>query len=343
MRKFMQIIVGIILLALPALGCAHLIDEVAESIVVSIDSEDRTDFQIQLAFHKTRLERYHVQAEQLGLLQARTDAAFIRRLHRSFSVVGCSWAMPASVNVRQELGRNKFVAYRLRARCQSPQETLTFRREDHDRAKTRTTLYITTKLGEQPPKRHLMPPRLAAIALPLTDASAKALPIENETSEGKAFTSPTPGQPLRERVLPSTSKDDIPGWLVPPPLGLVRLWIEAGASHLLKGADHLALIFVLVVLGGGLRSLTGRVLAFSLGHLLTMALTMAAQLSTHLLSELAVALTVVWAGVRLFTDNRDRPAPSWVAMVICGCVHGVAFGGELYALMGSADGLLWPM
>ena len=341
MHKALSTLALLLALILPANGDAHLIDEVAESIVISIHTEDRLTFEAELAFHRARLQRYHTQAEQLGLPKARTDAAFSRRLQTSFSLVGCTWLSDKSES--RNLGRGKFIAYRLRARCPVAKDAVTLRREDHDRAKTRTTLYITTQVGDGPVRRQLLPPRLAALSLPLTGATRAAPAPHGEEPGDEPQAAPTPGQPIDVSTLPPPNAQRGPSWLTPPPKALLLLWVEAGAKHLTGGPDHLALLLTLVLLGGSLASLAGRVILFSLGHVVAMAVAFALAVPTNVFSELAVAATVVWAGWVVWSRAAQPEAMGRVAMVFCGCVHGVAFGTELFMLMGSPDGLLWPL
>ncbi len=360
-------LVAVATLAMGALGArpaqAHLIDEVAESVVIALSTRDRATFEAQFVLHTERLEAYFDQAEQLGMGVARSDAAFARRLAAGFAFTGCTLA-PATAAVGRPVKGGVFRAFRLTVRCPKPVSALRLVRRDHDRARTRTTLYVTMRQGEAPARRLLLPPRLAALDIPLDGGRVDTQTPPRATSEPPAPTRvqatpgvaqgdqrrdterlqhPTPGDPVSVRALPRPGPPTAP-WrraLRPPPWSIVALWADAGARHLAGGLDHLLFLTALALAALRWRRLVLAAVCFSVGHLVTMALAIAFAWPSSPWVECAIGLSIAWAGVGARAPGLSRSA--LVGAAAFGLVHGAAFGSELRHLIGGSEGLVWPL
>ncbi len=117
-------------------------------------------------------------------------------------------------------------------------------------------------------------------------------------------------------------------------------YLALGAEHLFAGADHLALVVVLVLSlagrsTGALKRTAGALTAFTAGHTLTLA---AAALGVMALPaapvEALIALSVVLLAADALRRLRDRAPPSravrlGVVAGGVGLVHGLGFAGAL--------------
>ncbi len=107
--------------------------------------------------------------------------------------------------------------------------------------------------------------------------------------------------------------------------------LKLGIEHILTGADHLAFLLGLILVGGGWRPLLGVVTAFTVAHSVTLAL---AALSIFApsprLVEPAIALSIAYVGLEnlLAPDPRQR----WRITFPFGLVHGFGFAGALRAI-----------
>jgi hypothetical protein len=342
----------------PGPASAHLIDEVADSIVVDLASEDRRVFELTYVVHSGSIEAFYRQAREAGLSDARGHNDFARRLALAFRFQGCTAQPISGADVRVELPQKGFVAWRLTLRCDGPRESLQLRRVDFDRRKTRTTLYVSIRLEGQAGRRLLVPPRLGEMTLPLLAGAAapqvKPTPTRRRRGKGPAGAfaeTPAPGGPGRLPTdpidlsrLPPVGGQAVPIWrraLQPPPLPILLAWASEGAHHLVGGLDHLLFLAAIALAALLWRGLLLAVIAFSLGHMCSMALTLMLDWPASAAVEVAIALSICWSGWRV----RERRGDRWTVFgaAAFGLVHGVGFGAGLKALVGGSEGILWPI
>jgi len=119
-------------------------------------------------------------------------------------------------------------------------------------------------------------------------------------------------------------------------------FLRLGAEHIFTGADHLAFLLGVLLLGGTLRQLVGIVTAFTVAHSVTLALATVGWVVPPprvvepliALSIVAVALENLWAlrppleGARVRESIRRR----WRITLAFGLVHGFGFASALRAL-----------
>ncbi|HZL17289.1 MAG TPA: HupE/UreJ family protein [Polyangia bacterium] len=164
-------------------------------------------------------------------------------------------------------------------------------------------------------------PRPLTLGMPLLDALApRHRHLARVFRAGKAQTK------VLDRAHATWTLDDARG----TSSAAVMAWsmLKLGIEHILTGADHLAFLVGLILVGGRLRSLIGVVSAFTLAHSITLAL---AALSIFApsprLVEPAIALSIAYVGVEnLFVkDTRHR----WRISFVFGLIHGFGFAGAL--------------
>lgn len=347
------------LLLSSAPGRAHLIDEIAVNILIDLHTEDGRDFALTYVLHDSQVEAYYRQAKAMGLAQERSDLDFAHRLAKAFRFDGCQAGPAEDGRVRVDFPRKGFTGFRLRLRCDAPQPTLQMTRVDYNRGKTRTTLYIAVRIGQRPARRVLVPPRLEAMGIPVAEDAGWA-PPEKETprkrGKGPASTLPEPpdpglagrlpSDPIDVSLLPSEGVEGLPRWrraLKPPPSDILLAWAEEGARHLALGPDHLLFLVAIALAAAGLTGLLGAVVAFSGGHMVSMALTLALDLPPSRLVEVLIAVSICWAGWRA---RRPAGLLRWATVMgagLFGLVHGLGFGVGLKALVGGTDGIVWPI
>lgn len=341
----------------PGAARAHLIDEVAESIVVDLHSGDRQHFELAYVLHGSQVESYYRQARELGLADGTGDQDFARRLSLAFRYDDCA-AEPLP-GARVDMPQKGFVAWRLKLRCAAPMRSLRLRRVDYDRRKTRTTLYISVRLGDEAPRRLLVPPRLADMVLPLVtggssqDAQPDQMPRHGKGPGGSTVETPAtdrpgrlPADPIDLSRLPPAGQPPMPTWrrvLTPPPTGILLAWVEEGAAHLIGGLDHLLFLVAIAIAALTWRGLLLAVVAFSAGHMCAMALTLALDLPAVAAVEVGIALSICWSGWRARRPQRLRAIWTVVGAGLFGLVHGVGFGTGLKSLVGGTEGILWPI
>jgi hypothetical protein len=122
-------------------------------------------------------------------------------------------------------------------------------------------------------------------------------------------------------------------------------WVGLGITHILGGADHLAFLLAVLLVGGGTRRVLLLVTAFTVAHSLTLGAT---ALGWLLLDdgltrwvEAAIAASILWVAV----ENLVRRAPRHRVAVtfLFGLVHGLGFASVLsgYGLGDSVVGGLF--
>ncbi len=339
---------------------AHLIDEVADSIVVDLSSEDRRTFELTYVVHKSSVEAFYRQAREAGLAEAEGDDDFARRLALAFRFDGCRGRPLPSGEARVELPQKGFIAWRLRLVCATVRETMQLQRVDFNRRKTRTTLYISIRIQGHPEHRLLVPPRLGEMSLPLLDGAVTPTPAPPPSGRrhgkgpGGAFAEPPsaggpgrlPTDPIDLSRLPPAGMTAMPAWqraLQPPPADILLAWAVEGAHHLMGGLDHLLFLAAIALAAMLWRGLLWAVIAFSVGHMCSMALTLLLDLPGSAAVEVAIALSICWSGWRAREPTRLKPRWTVIGAATFGLVHGVGFGAGLKAMVGGVDGILWPI
>ncbi len=110
-------------------------------------------------------------------------------------------------------------------------------------------------------------------------------------------------------------------------------YLRLGVQHILGGIDHLLFVFGLLLLIRTTRSLVYTITAFTVGHSITLSLTVLGwlYLPTSLV-EFTIALSIFWVAVQLTRPEQERGfsgrRPGLVA-VLFGFLHGMGFAGAL--------------
>ena len=364
---------GLLWAPMPAEG--HLIDEVAESLYCDLQTADRREWRMTWFLDAGRVAATFDALAAAGQSGDRSAATFAARLAEGFAMPGCEVAPlePAEVPL---VDRPQMRAFALRARCEGPLETLVLQRVAYDRVRTRATLYVSLRVGGEPDRRLLLPPRLAALEVPLrpgvaeSDRRGAAQRGHNQRlerhgdhdddEESTAMPGLRPGDPVDTARLPAAGQS-APLWRRLPPWPLLLAWAEMGALHMAGGVDHLLMLVALALAARRIGALLWAVAGFSAGHMVTMAWAIAAAWPPLPLVEAAIGATLVCAGL---VAARSRPAEvagiaalsdeagaadqggAWVGATLalgCGLIHGAAFGAELRHAVGTGDGLLAPV
>jgi len=119
-------------------------------------------------------------------------------------------------------------------------------------------------------------------------------------------------------------------------------FLRLGAEHIFQGADHIAFLIGVLLLGGSFRQLVGIVTAFTVAHSVTLALaTLGWVVPPPRLIEPLIALSIVAVAVENLVALREplsvervRAAIDhrWRLTFAFGLVHGFGFAGALRAL-----------
>lgn len=340
-------ILSALLLATPAQG--HLLDEVAESLLCDLQTDDRKTLVATWYLEAGRVEAYFEAAEAIGEAPDRSAAAFARRLATGFSVPGCSTEPDAPAEV--DAGKPGMRAFRVRIQCPEPLRALRVERVAYSRERTRATVYLSLRVQGAPPRRLLLPPRVAALEVPLDGRAARATVGKGAQRADAAADPqvlgtgmPRPGDPQPLDALPPAGRAP-PLLPPPPPVTLLLAWARIGAEHLLGGVDHLLFLLGLVLACARLPALFAAVAGFSLGHLATMAAAILLGWPSMRWVEVAIGLSVVAAALAAARERERRLHGGLLALgaLLFGLVHGAAFGAELRRSLGVSDGLIWPL
>jgi hydrogenase/urease accessory protein HupE len=108
-----------------------------------------------------------------------------------------------------------------------------------------------------------------------------------------------------------------------------------GVEHILTGWDHLLFLLAVVLLGGSLRSVLRALIAFTLGHSLTLAVVaQSVWAPPPMVVKAAIALSIVYVGIEscVVKDVRRRGRLTF----LFGVVHGFGFAGALHEVAVSA-------
>lgn len=105
-----------------------------------------------------------------------------------------------------------------------------------------------------------------------------------------------------------------------------------GHLQVSDGIDHIFFILALVLAGGGLWSLAKTTTGFTVGHSLTLALSIYKIIHVHSKwIEVGIAFSIAYVAGRAFLSKASR-AESWIIASLFGIVHGLAFSGALQDL-----------
>ncbi|WP_428662754.1 HupE/UreJ family protein [Reyranella sp.] len=117
--------------------------------------------------------------------------------------------------------------------------------------------------------------------------------------------------------------------------GFFRLGIE----HIVTGFDHILFLFALMLRGGRIGSLLAIVTAFTVGHSLTLGLSVLGivRLPAEIIEPLIAASIAYVACENIFLQRA--PSRRWLVSLLFGLVHGFGFAGALLELELPRDGL----
>lgn len=131
-----------------------------------------------------------------------------------------------------------------------------------------------------------------------------------------------------------------------------RVFFSFGIKHILEGTDHLLFLFCLLIAGGSLRHLMVVVTAFTLGHSITLALSVLGLVSLNAtLIESMIALSIVLAALSNLRAPRDDDGEEarktttsrGVMALVFGLIHGLGFARMLLENGLSGTGVLKPL
>lgn len=124
----------------------------------------------------------------------------------------------------------------------------------------------------------------------------------------------------------------LPVLLPPAPPSLVEL-VGMGVEHIARGADHLAFLLGLLLLGGRWRALAAVVTAFTFGHSISLAVATFGLVSAGARwVEPAIALSVALVGLEdlVLLRRQAPPPPRRIGLAgVFGLVHGLGFASAL--------------
>ena len=119
-------------------------------------------------------------------------------------------------------------------------------------------------------------------------------------------------------------------------------FLRLGAEHIFQGADHIAFLIGVLLLGGSFRQLVGIITAFTIAHSVTLALaTLGWVVPPPRLIEPLIALSIVAVAVENLVALREPLSAErvrtaighrWRLTFAFGLVHGFGFAGALRAL-----------
>ncbi|TFH31806.1 MAG: HupE/UreJ family protein [Myxococcales bacterium] len=109
-------------------------------------------------------------------------------------------------------------------------------------------------------------------------------------------------------------------------------YLMLGVGHLLTGWDHLTFVLGLLVLFGWERRLIAAVTAFTLGHSLTLALSVLGIFSVPMVAvEALIALTIVVLALEIDSGRRGPVwKHPWTLPGLLGLLHGLGFASVLF-------------
>jgi hypothetical protein len=112
------------------------------------------------------------------------------------------------------------------------------------------------------------------------------------------------------------------------PAATARRFFLFGVERVASGYEHILFLLALLLIGGGVRTLVGVVVAFSVAHRITLALATLEVVALPIrLVESAIALSIAWAALEnvLFDRSHGR----WRIAFLFGLVHGFGLASIL--------------
>ncbi len=130
-----------------------------------------------------------------------------------------------------------------------------------------------------------------------------------------------------------------------------QIWFSTGIEHILdlKGYDHMLFVGLLVFTYpvSEWKKLLGLITAFTLGHSLTLALSVINIIKLpQQYTELLIIFTIIFTAVYLlFTSKNTVKGGSVIYLIICcfGLIHGLGFSYLLKAMLGSNESVFTPL
>lgn len=130
------------------------------------------------------------------------------------------------------------------------------------------------------------------------------------------------------------------------------LWFTTGLEHIAdwKGYDHI--LFLLALCGmyewQRWKQLLVLVTAFTVGHSLTLALSVLDLISPHtafieFLIPVTILATCVYNLRHLEIQRTDTFRPNYVLPLFFGLIHGMGFSFLLKSLLGAEENVVWPL
>ncbi len=129
------------------------------------------------------------------------------------------------------------------------------------------------------------------------------------------------------------------------------IWFITGFQHILdlEGYDHILFVTLLAVSfpAQEWKKLLGLVTAFTLGHSLTLALSVLNVIRvSQIYIELLITLTILTTAINLFFSSKNHPKRVMhIYLIICcfGLIHGMGFSYLLKSMLSSGDNIIWPL
>jgi hypothetical protein len=114
-------------------------------------------------------------------------------------------------------------------------------------------------------------------------------------------------------------------------------YVVLGAEHIFEGPDHLLFLMVILAAGWGWRHVLGALTVFTLGHAMTLVLSLKGLASVPAaVVEPAIALTIVgMAALDAYARYRGKWLPRWLLLGLvfaCSLIHGLGLGAALSEL-----------
>jgi hypothetical protein len=325
---------------------AHSLERPGNGIAVDLATDDGRDFSLVLAFHVSVLETYAQVARDLGLPVDADRHALAEDATRLFSFGTCQIRLAPVESRFQSLVKGAFLGVKMRLTCPAGTDLLSIRRVHGQEQKTRGVVYIALRVQDRPPQRLLVPPSSEGIDVPL-DGGRATLSGERKARqlrkvEARSGSDPSEPLPIQDFPVPGGGSSLAALW-PPPPWPMLRTWAVEGALHLALGPDHLLFLLTLVLGAAGYGRLLLAVLAFSLGHLTSMALGLVFNVPPPPWLDVVIGGTIAtsaWLG----RDEAHVATGKLVALTtVFGLIHGLGFGGGLRELVGGLDTLAWPL
>lgn len=130
-----------------------------------------------------------------------------------------------------------------------------------------------------------------------------------------------------------------------------KLWFMTGIEHILdfNGYDHMLFVALLTLASPNnqWKKLLGLLTAFTMGHSLTLALSVANIIHVNqAYTEFFIVFTIfITAGIELFFNENTVNRGKIIYLIICcfGLVHGMGFSYLLKSMLGREESVLLPL